>query len=146
VAFRLPGSRRGALLTTLVVVVLLAIAAVVVVQTVGTAPRRPAVAAVADIPTVPAPISALSPAQIRAAYDVAPLAAQGIDGSRQTIIVVDSFGSPTIAADLARFDSYFKLPAPPSFRVIQPTGAVPAYSGNDSDRVGWAEETTLDVE
>jgi len=96
--------------------------------------------------TIPAPVAALTPHQIRIAYDLAPLAVKGINGSGQTIVVVDSFGSPTIRNDLAHFDSYFGLPAPPSFRVLQPTGPVPAYNSHNSNRVGWAEESTLDVE
>jgi subtilase family serine protease len=96
--------------------------------------------------TIPPPADGLTPAQIAAAYDLAPLTAAGITGAGQTIVLVDSFGSPTIASDLARFDSYFKLPAPPSFKVIQPAGPVPAYHSGNSNRVGWAAETTLDVE
>ena len=61
-------------------------------------------------------------------------------------MIVDSFGSPTIATDLARFDRYFRLPAPPSFRVMQPVGKVPPYHASNSNRAGWAGETTLDVE
>ena len=38
----------------------------------------------------------------------------GITGAGETIVIVDSFGSPTIASDLAHFDAYFRLPAPPS--------------------------------
>jgi subtilase family serine protease len=106
------------------------------------APERP----VLSLRDVPAPTKALTPRQIRAAYQLGPLAARGIDGSGQTIVIVDSFGSPTIAADLAFFDSYFGLPAPPSLRVIQPAGPVPAFAADDSNRVGWASETTLDVE
>ncbi len=75
-----------------------------------------------------------------------PCISKHIDGAKQTIVIVDSFGSPTIASDLAHFDSYFHLPAPPSFRVIQPAGKVPAYHASNSNRVGWASETTLDVE
>lgn len=102
--------------------------------------------AVLSLPQVPAPAKALTPRQVRAAYGLGPLAARGIDGSGQTIVIVDSFGSPTIAADLAFFDHYFGLPAPPSFRVIQPAGPVPAFAVHDSNRIGWASETTLDVE
>ena len=62
-------------------------------------------------------------------------------------MIVDSFGSPTIQADLATFDAEFDLPAPPSLKVIQPAGKVPAYDPTDANGdVGWAEETTLDVE
>jgi subtilase family serine protease len=94
----------------------------------------------------PAPGGALSPQQIRTAYNLGPLAAKGIDGAGQTIVIVDSFGSPTIAADLAYFDRYFALPAPPSFTVIQPAGRVPKFRAGNSNRDGWAGETTLDVE
>jgi subtilase family serine protease len=99
-----------------------------------------------SLPDVPAPVKALTPRQVRAAYHLGPLAARGIDGSGQTIVIVDSFGSPTIAADLAFFDNYFKLPAPPSLRVIQPAGPVPEFAVGDTNRIGWAGETTLDVE
>jgi len=85
------------------------------------------------------------PAQIQRAYDVEPLFAQGIDGQGQTIIIVDSFGSPTIKQDLATFDGEFGLPAPPSFTILQPAGAVPPYKPSPT-REGWAGETTLDVE
>ena len=112
----------------------------------SSANRTPAKPPVLSLPDVPAPTKALTPRQIRAAYQLGPLAAAGIDGSGQTIVIVDSFGSPTIAADLAVFDTYFGLPAPPSLRVIQPAGPVPAFAAHDSNRVGWAGETTLDVE
>jgi subtilase family serine protease len=92
-----------------------------------------------------APNGGLTPEQVRTAYDTGPLAARGITGAGQTIIIVDSFGSPTIASDLAEFDAHFGLPAPPSFRVIQPAGRVPAYRPT-ADRTTWASETTLDVE
>jgi subtilase family serine protease len=91
------------------------------------------------------PAGALTPDQIRTAYNLGPLAARGITGKGQTIVVVDSFGSPTIARDLARFDSYFRLKAPPSLRIIQPAGRVPRYRAT-SNRINWASETTLDVE
>ncbi len=96
--------------------------------------------------TLSAPAGGLTPAQVTAAYDLGPLTSAGITGAGQTIVIVDSFGSPTIASDLAHFDSYFKLPAPPSFKVIQPAGKVPAFHARNSNRVGWAQETTLDVE
>ena len=85
--------------------------------------------------------------QIQTAYDEKPLFTNGITGSGQTIVIVDSFGSPTIQADLATFDAEFNLPAPPSFKIIQPAGAVPPFDPTDSNGdVGWAGETTLDVE
>jgi subtilase family serine protease len=96
--------------------------------------------------TTSAPKSGLTPAQVAAAYDLGPLTKAGITGAGQTIVIVDSFGSPTIASDLAHFDAYFELPPPPSFRVIQPAGKVSPFHAGNSNRVGWAQETTLDVE
>jgi subtilase family serine protease len=90
------------------------------------------------------PGDVLSPAQAWAAYDLGPLLRAGIDGKGQTIAVVDPFGSPTIAHDVAVFDKRFRLP-PLSLRVIQPAGAVPRYRPTPA-RTGAAGETTLDVE
>ncbi|HEY8298224.1 MAG TPA: S53 family peptidase [Candidatus Baltobacteraceae bacterium] len=75
------------------------------------------------------------PSQIRAAYNVP----SSLDGTGQTIVIVDAFGSPTIASDLKTFSSVFSLP-PAKLNILYPTGQ-PA-SQND----GWAGETTLDVE
>ena len=86
------------------------------------------------------------PAQFQTAYNEQPLFGRGITGKGQTIVIVDSYGSPTIASDLATFDAQFGLPAPPSLKIIQPAGAVPPYDPTNSDMVGWAGETTLDVE
>jgi subtilase family serine protease len=86
------------------------------------------------------------PAQIETAYNEQPLFSHGITGRGETIVIVDSFGSPTIKSDLATFDATFHLPAPPSFRIIQPAGAVPPYNPKNSTMISWAGETTLDVE
>ncbi len=86
------------------------------------------------------------PAQIETAYNEQPLFSHGITGTGETIVIVDSYGSPTIQSDLATFDAQFGLPAPPSFNIIQPAGPVPAYDPTNSTMVGWAGETTLDVE
>ena len=85
------------------------------------------------------------PPQFQAAYNELPLFNRGITGKGQTIAIVDSFGSPTIKADLATFDAEFGLPAPPSFKIIQPAGKV-TFDPTSSDDQGWAGETTLDVE
>jgi subtilase family serine protease len=86
------------------------------------------------------------PAQVQTAYNERPLFSQGISGAGATIVIVDSFGSPTIQSDLATFDATFHLPAPPSLTIIQPAGAVPPWDPTNSDMVGWGGETTLDVE
>jgi subtilase family serine protease len=112
---------------------------------------RPAAQSPAARPSSPAPSVgqppsvALTPAQLTKAYNLGPLQQKGIDGAGQTIVIVDSFGSPTIAADLASFDSAFGLPAPASLKVIQPAGPVPAYR-DTTTRSGWASETSMDVE
>jgi subtilase family serine protease len=86
------------------------------------------------------------PGQIETAYNEQPLFSHGITGTGETIVIVDSYGSPTIQSDLATFDAQFGLPNPPSFKIIQPAGQVPAYDPTNSLMVSWAGETTLDVE
>ena len=86
------------------------------------------------------------PQELRRAYDLGPLYAEGIAGQHETIVIVDAYGSPTITADLATFDAAFSLPAPPSFRILRPRGPIPAYRPAGKDRIGWASETSLDVE
>ncbi len=91
-------------------------------------------------------IACYQPDQIRTAYNEAPLFAKGITGKGATIVIVDSFGSPAIQADLTTFDKQFGYPDPPSFKIIAPAGQIPAWDPNNSDMTGWAGETTLDVE
>jgi subtilase family serine protease len=86
------------------------------------------------------------PSQMQTAYNEQPLFNRGITGRGQTIVIVDSFGSPTIRSDLRTFDAAFGLPAPPSFQIIQPAGRVPRYKPNSATQTGWAGETTLDVD
>jgi subtilase family serine protease len=83
--------------------------------------------------------------QLQVAYNLGPLFSRGINGTGETIVIVDSYGSPTITRDLATYDAQYGLPAPPSFTIIHPAGAVPPYQKN-SNFEGWAGETTLDVE
>ena len=90
-------------------------------------------------------IACYQPSQVRQAYNVGPLFSKGITGKGQTIVIVDSYGSPTVGHDLAVFDKTFHLPNPPSLKVIQPAGRVPNYRPT-SNREGWAGETELDVE
>ena len=91
-------------------------------------------------------ISCYRPAQLRAAYDMSPLYTAGLDGTGRTIVIIDAFGSPTINADLTTFDQTFGIRDAPSLKTIAPVGAIPAFDPNNADMVGWAEETTLDVE
>ena len=95
-------------------------------------------------------IACYLPKQIQRAFGLPALYRHTVRGRRlnghgQTIVIVDSFGSPTVRHDLKVFDKRAALPAPPSLRVIQPAGTVAPYKPT-SDRVGWAGETDLDVE
>jgi subtilase family serine protease len=90
-------------------------------------------------------IACYEPFQVQRAYNLKPLFKKGITGKGATIVIVDSFGSPTVRHDLAVFDKKFGLPAPPSLKIIQPAGKVAPYKPT-STRAGWAGETDLDVE
>ena len=89
-------------------------------------------------------ISCYSPLQYRVAYDLNPLYAKGITGAGKTIVIVDSFGSPTIQNDLNVFDAQWGLPN--TTVDIRQFGSIPAFNPADPTMVGWAQETTLDVE
>src|SRR5258708_4903787 len=86
--------------------------------------------------------AALTPAQITSAYGVNLISFGGVkgDGNGQTIAIIDAYDAPNITSDLAKFDSTYGLPAPPSFTKAYPTGVKPTAN------YGWANETTLDVE
>src|SRR5690348_17510528 len=45
-----------------------------------------------------------------------------LDGTGQTIVIVVAYGSASIQSDLAFFDSFFSVPAPPSFTRIDVAG------------------------
>lgn len=98
-----------------------------------------------------------SPQDIRNEYDITPLISGGTDGSGQTIVIFDAFGSPTIASDLKTFDTAYGLPDPPSFKIYAPEGnpqlnytglpsPVGFHNKNTGTQIGWAYETTLDVD
>jgi len=88
-------------------------------------------------------LTCYSPSFIRTAYNFP----TNLDGSGQTILIVDAFGSPTIQHDLAVFDATFRIPEPPSFVVLCPAGCPTFNARNPShDEIGWSIETSLDVE
>lgn len=86
-----------------------------------------------------------SPREMRRAYGLTDLVNDGFTGKGQSIVIIDSFGSPTVADDLRVFDAGYGLPDPPSFKILSPLGTVP-FDPNNTDMVNWAFETTLDVE
>ncbi len=81
-----------------------------------------------------------SPANVRAAYGLDGLYAEGFNGTGQTVVIIDWCGSPTILEDANAFSSKFGLPklTPANFSIINyPTPS--ACSGVDL-------EINLDVE
>jgi subtilase family serine protease len=86
-----------------------------------------------------------SPQEMQNAYGITSVLNAGYTGAGQTIVIIDSFGSPTIENDLKVFDAGYGLPDPPSFTVLTPLGKVP-FDPKNNAQVGWAFETTLDVE
>jgi len=93
-----------------------------------------------------------SPKFVRKAYSVP----SSLDGSGQTIVIVDAFGSPTIRQDLALFDLVFGLPDPPSFTIFCGNSPNPfdestcpivnINNQNPHGAFGWTIETSLDVQ
>ena len=83
------------------------------------------------------------PSQIQKAYGVAPLLAQGQDGSGRTIVIVDAYQNPYIAQDLQLQNQEFGLPPADFHNTVMP--GTPAFDPNDANQVGWGSETTLDV-
>ncbi len=106
-----------------------------------------------------------TPQGVQAAYDVGPLYAGGYDGRGQTIALVDSYGSDTMAHDLHVYDQAFGVaamcgeegvtcaPGMPSFSELHlqgspsTVGPPPTSKGPGQEaRSGWALEVALDVE
>src|SRR5580700_4028498 len=80
-----------------------------------------------------------TPQQLQTAYGLTALLNAGYNGTGQTIVIIESYGSPTIEADLKVFDTAYNLPDPPSFQVLSPLGTV-AFDPTDNDQVAWAFE------
>ncbi|MER5544734.1 S53 family peptidase [Streptomyces sp. NPDC002589] len=89
-------------------------------------------------------INCYNPLQYRTAYNLNPLYKKGITGKGRTIVIVDSFGSPTVQHDLDVYSKQFGLPST-KVNVVK-WGNVPPFDPKNSDMTGWAGETTLDVE
>lgn len=83
------------------------------------------------------------PSDIRAAYNIPETINGEPAGTGQTIIIVDAFGSPTAASDLATFSDAFGLPQA-DLNIIYP-GGKPTWNGRGT-QLGWAQETSLDIQ
>jgi len=86
---------------------------------------------------------------IRDAYGVSQLPGKG-DG--QTIVLVDSYGTPTGAQDLQKFhDTFFPGEPNPNYTAVYPNGQpdfknVGNGQSGSAGAEGWAGEATLDIE
>ena len=105
-----------------------------------------------------------APQAVYAAYNLGPLYQEGLNGHGETIAIVDSFGSDTIAHDLHVFDQAFNVqamcgeegvtcaPGMPWFKVTSFQGSpgtfVPPanHSPGQEAKSAWALEVSLDVE
>ncbi len=71
----------------------------------------------------------------------------GLDGSGQTVAIIDAYDSPTIAADASTYSQRHGLPRADITRFASPLATnTPEIPGTFADPQGWAGEETLDVE
>ena len=92
------------------------------------------------IPSATSPLgTALTPSQLRTAYNL-----NGTSSGGRTVAIVDAYGYPNLASDLATFRSQYQLPACGSgcLTVMNQTGGSTPPSAN----LGWAQEQALDVD
>jgi subtilase family serine protease len=87
-------------------------------------------------------------AEIQTAYGLNPLYKRGLDGTGQTIVIVDAFGSNSIVNDANLFSELNGLPllTPANFKIVTPLGPVTCTATNGCIKGNWQFETTLDVE
>ncbi|MEO7001420.1 MAG: S53 family peptidase, partial [Ktedonobacterales bacterium] len=88
--------------------------------------------------------TAYTPQQLRDAYGVTSLIQKGFTGKGETVVVIDSFGSPTLQHDFDVFNQQFGLPAL-TLDIRAPLGTAP-FNPNSQQMQGWVGETSLDVE
>ncbi len=83
--------------------------------------------------------------QVDKAYGLTSLYKKGLDGTGQTVVIVDAYGSDTITSDANIFAAINGLPAltpGTNFNIYYPGG--PTNCGGNT--CGWDVETSLDVE
>ena len=87
-------------------------------------------------------------AEIQKAYGLNKVYKNGLDGTGQTIVIVDAFGSNTILDDANLFSQLNGLPqlTDANFAIFTPTGSATCTTTNGCISGNWQFETTLDVE
>jgi subtilase family serine protease len=91
------------------------------------------------------PPQGYQPSEVQTAYGLNAVYAAGLNGAGQTIVIVDAFGSSTIAQDAEVFSGLYGLPdlTPANFQIVK----APGISNNPKGvQRNWDLETTLDVE
>jgi subtilase family serine protease len=89
------------------------------------------------------------PSEVQTAYNMTPLYKAGLDGTGETVVITDAFGSATIQDDAELFSEVYGLPDLNStnFQVLRAPGAVNhPPTRRFTNPSGWADEITLDVE
>jgi subtilase family serine protease len=86
-----------------------------------------------------------SPSELQTAYNMTPLYQAGLDGSGETVVITDAYGSSTIAQDAEAFSQIYGLPdlTPANFQIVKANGISNNPHGVQRN---WEFETTLDVE
>jgi subtilase family serine protease len=77
------------------------------------------------------------------AYGFNTLQSKGVNGTGQTVVIVDACGDPSISTDLQTFDSHFGL-SNPTLKVTYVQGKDDCTAKDDPN--GWSVETAIDVE
>jgi subtilase family serine protease len=86
------------------------------------------------------------PSDLQTAYGFNTLYKAGLNGAGQSVVIVDAWGSPTIAEDASAFSSFYGLP-PINLKISSLAAPCPiATAAQLEDCQGWAVETSLDVE
>ncbi|MGX1475745.1 UNVERIFIED_CONTAM: subtilase family serine protease [Streptomyces canus] len=89
--------------------------------------------------------SGYGPSDLQSAYGLT--AASAANGSGETIAIVDAYNDPNAEADLAKYRSYYGLPACTTangcFKKVSQTGSTTSLPRSDA---GWSEEISLDLD
>jgi subtilase family serine protease len=94
------------------------------------------------------PSCGYDPAELQTAYGLNALYSEGLDGTGQTIMIVDGFGSNTILSDANLFSQFNGLPPLTSsnFAIFTPNGSATCTATNGCIAGNWQFETSIDVE
>jgi len=89
-----------------------------------------------------------TPAQLQSAYGVQSAIASGLDGTGQTVAIIDAFAGNTIFDDVNTYSQLHGLPqlSPSQFTQVVAPGTYHHPEAGSQDPQGWFGEETLDVE